>query len=445
MKLTNTLAKIMQSLRRHTVENLITSVPLVLAGISVCSIGFLRLTDALQTWLSSGALGGEPFDIMMPRLIESIVLIAPAIIFFVIAYLLFESHSLGGKMALILSIGCLAAGVFLANAALTFAGVSSFLGAEILFLTRRKTKAKKDSPITIENVAKLGLLISGLIGVFILFGSIIYVAVKGSPFLTWDFITGSNWSLSNLKGFIEGTSTMGISHPVIGSFLVVGLCEFLAVPLGIFAAVYMAEYAPKNFLTSTIRFFIETLAGAPSIIIALFGYLVFVYGPLGWGVSWLSTSICLTFIALPWNIRVTEEAMITVPYSYREGCYALGATKWQTIRRVILLSASPGIITGIVLGLGAVLGETTVLILTSDLGQGSLASGLPLVGSGMVTLPVQIYRTIYYNIGGTGRGWDNELKSVAFAEGFVLLMLFLLITIGALVARNYLTKKGQGR
>jgi phosphate transport system permease protein len=149
-------------------------------------------------------------------------------------------------------------------------------------------------------------------------------------------------------------------------------------------------------------------------------------------------------MTLPWNIRVAEEAMIAVPYLFREGSYALGATKWQTIRRIVLLSASPSVITGFVLGLGAALGETTVLILTSDLSSGSLPTGLSLTRSGMVTLPVQIFRTFRWNIGGGGRSYQWEQTNIAFAEGFTLLIIFLAISVLALVARNYLSKKTLG-
>lgn len=445
MKIDFFLKKFLIYLKKHSMKELVTCCLVMLAGVSAASIGTSRIIDTLQIWLSSSALWGPSFDTMVPFAIISIAILAPCIIFFILAYMVFESHSLGEKLVLILSIGCLAFGVYSVSVAITLAGVLCLWAAEISLLIGKKTsKRPVNSPIVTENVARLGLLISGLIGIIILFGVISYISVRGISYISWDFVTGSNWHLSGLRELIDGTGQMGISHPVVGSFLIVGLCEVIALPLGLGAAIYMAEYAPKNIITDTIKFFIELLAGAPSIVIALFGFFVFVYGPVAWGTSWLAASVCLAFMTLPWNIRVAEEAMITVPYSYREGAYALGATKWQTIRRTILLSASPGIITGFILGMGAALGETTILLLTSDLGQGSLPAGLPLTKAGMVSLPVQIYRTIMSDIGGGGKSYYWDQANVAFAEGFVLLILFLSITVLALIARNYLTKKAAG-
>ena len=237
---------------------------------------------------------------------------------------------------------------------------------------------------------------------------------------------------------------MGVRELVIGSFLVVGLCEVLALPLGLGAAVYMAEYASKNLITGIIRFFIETLAGAPSIVLGLFGFTYFVYGSFQWHQSWLASSICIAFLVLPWNIRVAEEAIKAVPYGFREGAYALGATKWQTINRIILLSASPGVLTGFVLGLGTALGETTILLLVSDTGHTTLDRLTLIGGIGIPTLQVQIKNTFYNIYAGGGANIGYQQTNIAFAMGFVLLMLFLAISFIALIARNYLAKKSSG-
>jgi phosphate transport system permease protein len=306
-----------------------------------------------------------------------------------------------------------------------------------------------DSPLVTEKIAKIGLLFSGIIGVVILAGIILYISIRGVSYLNWTFITGTDYSPASLRYLIEGSQQTGISQYIIGSVLIVALSEVIALPLGLGAAIYMSEYAPQNRITETIRFFIETLAGAPSIIIALFGFYFLANSAdgLGWGVSWLSSSVCLAFMTLPWNIRVAEEAIKAVPYSFREGAFALGATRWQAIKKIILLSASPGIITGFVLGLGAAFGETTVLILTADTGAIRLPDGLPLTGWGMPTLPVMIYRTYFRNIGSGQLSIDYqwEKANVAFAAGFVLLLIFLIICFSSLALRNYIAKKASGR
>ena len=141
-------------------------------------------------------------------------------------------------------------------------------------------------------------------------------------------------------------------------------CEFIAVPIGIGAAIYLAEYSPsQSRIVSTIRLFIETLAGSPSVVIAIIGFAIFIV-TLGWGQCLWAAAISLSFMALPWNIRIAEEAMRSVPRSYKEASFALGATQWQTARLVTLYAALPGIITGILLGIGVALGETLILLST---------------------------------------------------------------------------------
>jgi phosphate transport system permease protein len=413
------------------------------AGASVASIGAAKLIKALSIWASNRFILGAAFDDMMAASLAGLTLILPILIFVIIGYLIIESHSLGAKLSFPLSTGLLVLGVLTLEAPLILSGILCLLAVGIVLLGRQKENVKnRDSPTTTEKVAKIGLRISAFAGVSILIAVIVYIIVRGMNYITWDFITGGNWEFSGLKGLISGTSSMGISAFIIGSFLVVGLSEAIAIPLGLGAAIYMAEYANENRITSTLRFFIETLAGAPSIVIALFGFYLLVYG-LGWYQSWLPASLCLSFMILPWNIRVAEESMKVVPYSYREGSYALGATKWQTVRGVVLLTAFPGIITGLILGFGAALGETTVLYLVADSGNTALPPGLPLIGPGrgMPTLPILIYRTYFYDISGGATDYSWQQTNVAFAAAFVLLAIFLVISFAALVARNYVSKK----
>lgn len=448
--------KLLSYLKTREKKSLLASGLVFLAGAIISSIGITKLFTTMDAWMLGGTLWGPEFDTMMISSIIALLLILPVILFFVIAYLLVESHSLGVKLSLAMCMGLIVLGVIITkNAQLTLVGVLCGWAAEIesefpinmlqLFDGKKiKRKKKRDSPTTTEKIAKLGLRISGAIGIVILLGMVIYISARGIRYVTWDFISGTNWTMGNVALFAKGTlnAPMGISDSIIGSFLVVGLAEAIALPIGLGAAIYMAEYAPENRITNTIRFFIETLAGAPSIVIALLGVYYFVI-QLKMGTSWLPASLCLSFMTLPWNIRVAEEAMKSVPYSYREGSYALGATKWQTIRRIILMSASPGIITGIVLGLGTAFGESTVLMWTADTGGGfSLPSGLPLTGNGMPTLPALIFRVWQWHDSRTS-SWD--LTNVAFAASFILMVIFFAISIIALIARNYLSKKNSGK
>jgi phosphate transport system permease protein len=204
-----------------------------------------------------------------------------------------------------------------------------------------------------------------------------------------------------------------------------------AVPLGVASAIYLAEYAPDNLITSIVRFFVECLAGIPSIVIGLFGLIFLVYY-LNLRISLLSGGFALGFMILPWTVRASEEAIKTVPQSYREASLALGVTKLQTIRKIVLTSAYPGIITGILLGMGKAIGETAVVLLTAGSG---LETFLPKsLFDSVASLPVYIY--LLATTGNTA-----EQLSRAFGASLVLIALFLLISVFALVLRNRYIKK----
>jgi phosphate transport system permease protein len=446
-------------LRRHEKKNLFTSSLVFISGAIIASFGFVKLFSAIGKWLSHGApFWGPPFvdvtmqyslfDVMMQDSLIALILILPSLLVFLVGYLLMESHSLGIKLSFALALGLLSlATLRVINFQLGLtAGLLCVSAASMELIRQRRTGSKKDSPVITENIAKFGLRLSGIVTIIILVGLVVYITVRGLKYVSWDFITGSNWSAPAAAQFILGklNQPLGISHFIIGSLLLVSLCEAIAIPLGLGAAVFLAEYAPKNVLTSTIRFFIEALAGVPSIVIAFVGVGIFVsqYG-LYMKASWLAGSLSLAFMILPWNIRVAEEAMKAVPNAFREASYALGATKWQTIRRIVLLAASPGIITGIILGVGAAIGETAVVMWTAgDVNQ--LPAGLPLTGAGMPSLAVWIYYSWRNIFAGAGVSqWDEN--TMALSGSFVLLVIFLTISVIALVARNYLSKKYSGR
>lgn len=199
------------------------------------------------------------------------------------------------------------------------------------------------------------LLFCTLIVVLFVFGIIVYLIIKGGSALTWEFITQKPSG-----GMKEG----GISTVIIGTlFLVLGTIIF-SLPIGILSAVYLNEYAKKNRLTRLIRLSIVNMAGVPSVVFGLFGLGFFVIF-LNFGRSIMAGSLTLALLILPTIITSTEQALKTVPETYRHASLALGATKWQTITRIILPQAMPGIITGAVLGLGRAAGETAPILFTA--------------------------------------------------------------------------------
>ncbi len=215
----------------------------------------------------------------------------------------------------------------------------------------------------IQNASFSLIWLSGLVTILILLIVIGYIFVKGIPEVNWDFLTTSP------RGGLSGEG--GISTTIVTTIYLVLLTSLIAIPLGIGAAVYLVEYADEKYLKShimkgIIRFIhlgVETMAGIPSIIFGLFGFVLFV-STLHFGFSLLSGSLAGACLILPTIIRTTEEALRAVPDSYRQGSLALGATTWQTIQKVILPSALPGIITGIILSTGRIVSETAVFYVT---------------------------------------------------------------------------------
>ena len=194
-----------------------------------------------------------------------------------------------------------------------------------------------------------------LIVVLFVIGIIVYLIVKGGSALTWEFMTQKPSG-----GMKEG----GILTVIIGTlYLVMGTLVF-SLPIGILSAVYLHEYAAKNRLTRIIRLSIVNMAGVPSVVFGLFGLGFFVIF-LNFGRSILAGSLTLAFLILPTIITSTEEALKSVPATYRHASLALGATKWQTIIKIVLPQAMPGIITGAVLGLGRAAGETAPILFTA--------------------------------------------------------------------------------
>jgi phosphate transport system permease protein len=182
-----------------------------------------------------------------------------------------------------------------------------------------------------------------------------FILAHGLPHVTWTFLTQAPRSMGR-----EG----GILPIILGTLLVAGLALLLAAPIGVATAVYLSEYTREGRLTSAIRFGADCLAGVPSIIFGLFGFVFFAIA-LGMGLSVLSGSLTLALMVLPTIIRTSEEAIRAVPNAYREVSWGLGGTRWQTVLYVVLPCALPGIATGIVLSLGRSISETAAVMLTA--------------------------------------------------------------------------------
>ena len=208
---------------------------------------------------------------------------------------------------------------------------------------------------TIDRLATMGMWLAAIIILGILVAFLSFILYKGIPVLSWSFIFGKPSEIQ---------AGGGVGPQLFNSFYILILSLLFSIPVAVGAGVYLAEYAGNNRLTDIIRLSTESLATVPSIVLGLFGMIIFV-NMLGMGFSIIGGALTLMLLNLPVLVRVTEDAVKTVPAHYREASLALGATKWQTIWRVVLPSALPGIITGITLTAGRALGETAILIFTA--------------------------------------------------------------------------------
>ena len=246
---------------------------------------------------------------------------------------------------------------------------------------------------------------------------------KGGGTISWQFLTQAP-----RKGMTQG----GIFPAIFGTFLVTVITGILAVPLGMCAAIYLNEYATQGRLTRLIRLSIRNLSGVPSIVYGLFGVILFV-NILRFGTSVLSAGLTLGLMTLPWTITASEEALKTVPNSYREGSLALGATKWQSIRTNVLPYAIPGMLTGTVLGLARAAGETAPILFT---GAAFFLPYLPKsLGDQFMALPYHLY------IMATQHHQIEQVRPIAYGTALVLIALVLGMNMTAIVIRFRLRRK----
>ena len=249
------------------------------------------------------------------------------------------------------------------------------------------------------------IIISALFSILLLLVIIVFVVSKGIGTINFDFLTTVT---SVRKG------TVGIAGNIVNTILIIFLTMLIVIPVGVGAAIYLNEYAKPGKLVTLIEFATEVLSGIPSIIFGLFG-MMFFGETLGLGYSILTGSLTLILMVLPLVIRNTQEALKTVPDGYRNGAIGLGAGKWYMIRTILIPSSMPGIITGAILAIGRIVGESAALIFTA--GAAKLIPRSILQSGG--TLTIQLY------LSATSEG-DFD---TSFGIAFVLLIIVLMINI----------------
>ena len=255
----------------------------------------------------------------------------------------------------------------------------------------------------------------------VLVGIIGYVVIKGLPAISWKLITGVP---SVTKG------TQGILPFLLSTVYIILLTLLIVLPIGVGAAVYLNEYASNKKLIRVIEFTTETLAGIPSILYGLVGYLVFCQ-KLGLQTSLLSGCLTLTIMTLPTIIRTTQESLKTVPISYREGALGLGATKWHIVRTIVLPCSLDGIVTGCILAAGRVVGESAALLFTAGAGKLVAKSLLAAYSRSGASLAVALYLYVF----------EEGNFQVGYAIALVLLVLVTAINLAAKWARKTLKQK----
>lgn len=282
-------------------------------------------------------------------------------------------------------------------------------------MDKNKFSSKRITQTAVFSVFKL----MSLIVVLILFSIIGFIVYRGIGSISWEFLTAEP---------TDGMTGGGIFPAIVGTFYLVIGSMLVAFPIGVMSGIYMNEYAANNGFVKFIRIMTNNLGGIPSIVFGLFGMALFV-NKLGFGDSILAGSLTLGLLVLPLIIRVTEEALKAIPESYRHGSLALGATKLQTIMKVVLPAAFPNIMTGLILSIGRVSGETAPILFTAA------AYFLPKLPSSIydqvMALPYHLYVI-------ATSGTDLEAtRPMAYGTALVLITIVLIMNLTA----NFLRKR----
>lgn len=276
-------------------------------------------------------------------------------------------------------------------------------------LTAQKKELHIGSKLLRAAVWAAGITVGALFVILIAF-----ILIKGIPHISADLFA---WE--------HTTSNMSMMPAILNTVEMVVITLIIAVPIGVLAAVYMVEYAKKGSkIVAIVRLTTETLQGIPSIIFGLFGMLIFVYF-FQWGKIMMAGVMTLVLMILPVIIRTTEEALLAVPDSYREGSFSLGAGKVRTVFRIVMPAAIPGILSGVILATGRIFGETAALIFTSGTSAGKTFTGNP-AGPGC-TLAVYLYIL-----------WNEGLYT---EQAYAVSVILLVLTLGINALSSFLAKK----
>lgn len=267
-----------------------------------------------------------------------------------------------------------------------------------------------------DNILKALIYLAAGVAIALLVGIMGYVFVRGLPKVSWQLLSTVQ---SSLKG------NFGILGNIINTIYIIVITLIIAAPIGIGSAIYLNEYAKPGKLVRTIEFTTEILSGIPSIIFGLFG-MVFFGMTLKLGYSVLTGSFTLTLMVLPLITRNTQEALKTVPDSYRSGALGIGATKWYMIRTILLPSAAPGILTGVILSIGRIVGESAALLFTA--------------GSGF-QLPKNLFGKLFESSGTLTIQLYLSMQKAKYDQAFGIAVVLLIIVLGINLLTRFLTNR----
>jgi phosphate transport system permease protein len=277
------------------------------------------------------------------------------------------------------------------------------------------------NPYRTQNIAFFFLFLATLLIVFPVGLIVVVIIQKGLPAINWQF-------LADIPR--QGMRAGGIFPAIIGTIYLVTGAIIFALPIGLLAAIYLSEYSKDNLLTRLIKLAIVNLAGVPSVVYGLFGLALFVVF-FKFGASIISGSLTLGIMILPVIITTSREALESVPYSFREVSLSLGASKWQTIRHIVLPNAIPGILTGTILGLGRAAGETAPILFT--VAAFYLPQSPHSIFDQAMALPYHLY-VISTQV-------PNVDEKIRYGTAFVLLALVLFMNLVAIIIRYKFRKK----
>ncbi|HHW57679.1 MAG TPA: phosphate ABC transporter permease PstA [Clostridia bacterium] len=287
-----------------------------------------------------------------------------------------------------------------------------------------------------DKIATIYFYVVATLLIVFLISLISYILYQGRTRLNIDFLTSP-------PKFMEVGG--GIGPQLFNSIELLIITLIISVPIGLGAGIYMAEYAKPGLLTEIIRLSVETLSSMPSIVVGLFGLLVFVT-MTGWGYSLIAGALTLTVLNLPVMTRVSEDSINSVPNSLREASYALGATKWQTIVKVVVPAAMPGIITGIILTAGRIFGEAAALLYTA--GMSSPALNFSNFNPASPTSPLNLFRPAetlaVYIWKVNSEGLAPDARQIADGASAVLLLMVLIFNLLARWLGSSLYKRMTG-